>query len=411
MQFADEFKKGRMWGMLSSIDLFECNPKKIRSEQDIKEYVKELCKKIDMKRFGETVTVRFGEDERVSGYSMTQLIETSLISGHFAEQTNTAYIDVFSCKQYNPKEVEKFSKKFFEAKKSEINITYRKMPGKNLPEIPNSANWFFETLETEKGRSVGIKGKKIYSNQSPFQNIEVYKTKPFGRMLALDGTIQLTEFDEFAYHEMIVHPALTTHPKPEKILIIGGADGGTAREIEKHKQVKEIHLCDLDKEVGNASKKFLPFVAKGLKDKRLTVFNEDGFKFLKNKKNYYDIIIVDSTDPVGPGKILFSSKFYKLVFNALKKDGLMVNQFETFYYMKKTIKGITKTIKKIFPKFWYYYALVPTYPSGSIGFGFASKKYNPLNAGTKKLKGNLKYYSKEIHKAAFVLPKFMEKVI
>ncbi|MFH1894991.1 MAG: polyamine aminopropyltransferase [archaeon] len=414
MQFVDEFKAGRAWGMLTSVDLFGCNPKKIRSAEDIKEYVKKLCKRIDMKRFGETVTVRFGDEERVKGYSMSQLIETSMISGHFAEQTNSAYIDIFSCKYYDPKEVEEFTKKFFEADRTEAYYTVRRMPWakeqKNL-EIPNLRDWFFETLEFNKGISLALKAKHLYSKKSPYQQIEVYKTKAFGKMLVLDGAIQLTEADEFTYQEMISHPALHVHPKPENVLVIGGADGGVAREIEKHSDVKEVHLCDLDEEVLIASKKFLPFTAKGLKDKRLSVFHEDGFKFLQGRKNYYDVIIVDSTDPVGPGKILFSTKFYKLVFNSLKKDGIMVNQLQSFFYDPKIINGVAKRIKEVFPKFGYYYVLTPSYPSGSIGFGFASKKFNPLDAKTKKLKGNLKYYSKEIHKAAFVLPKFMEKVI
>ncbi len=413
MQFLDEFKKGLMWGMLTSVDLFECNPKKIRSKQDIKEYVKQLCKKIDMKTFGETIVVRFGKDKRVQGYSMTQLIETSLISGHFAENTNSAYLDIFSCKYYNAEEVEDFSKKFFEAKKSESNITFRKMPeaAKNkLLDIPNSKNWFFESIEFNQGRALALKAKQLYSTQSSFQKIEVYNTNSFGKMLVLDGAIQLTQADEFAYHEMIVHPALNTHPKTEKVLIIGGADGGTARETAKHKTIKEIHLCDLDKKVVLTSKKFLPFTAAGLKDKRLSVFHKDGFKFLKEKENYYDVIIIDSTDPIGVGKILFSSKFFKLVFNSLKKDGIMVNQFQSMFYEKKLIKEITKTIKKIFPKFWYYYTLVPSYPSGTIGFGFASKKHSPLNPKNKNIK-DLKYYNLEIHKASFVLPKFMEKIV
>jgi len=405
----DEFKQGKMWGMVTSIDLFNCDPEKIRSSEEIKKYVKELCQKIDMKRFGETITVRFGEEKRVQGYSMTQLIETSLISGHFAEDTNSAYIDVFSCKYYDPEKVEEFTKEFFKAKKTETNIVFRKMPGTET-EIPNTRNWFFESLEVKKGRALGLKAKQIYSKQSSYQKIEAYKTDSFGKMLVLDNTVQLTEKDEFAYHEMIVHPALFVHPKPEKVLVIGGGDGGTIREITKHKEVKEIHLCDLDKEVVLTAKKFLPFTAKAFKDKRVQIFYEDGFEFLKKRNDYYDIIIVDSTDPVGPGKILFSSKFYKLVFDSLKKDGILINQLEIMFYDYGFITKTSEKIKKLFPKFSYYYTLVPTYPSGAIGFGFASKKYNALNPKKKKITGNLKYYTKEIHKASFVLPKYAEKL-
>lgn len=414
MQFTEEFKAGRVWGLLTSIDLFNCNPKKIRSAKEIKKYVRELCKKIEMKRYGETIAVRFGREERVKGYSMAQLIETSLISGHFAEQTNSAYIDIFSCKYYDPIKAEKFSKEFFKAKRVESSFTIRKMPWakkQKTLEIPNPKDWFFESPDIGKSFSLALKGKQVYYKRSPFQKIEVYKTKSFGKMLALDNVIQLTEADEFAYHEMIVHPALFVHLKPEKVLVIGGGDGGTIREIAKHSDVKEIHLCDLDEEVVLASKKFLPFTAKGFKDKRVEVFHEDGFRFLKGRENYYDVIIIDSTDPIGPGKALFTSEFYKSVFNSLQKDGIMVNQLENIFLYKKLINNTSKKIKKLFPKFNYYFTLVPTYPGGNIGFGFASKKFNALKPKNKKIKGSLKYYSAQIHKASFVLPKFAEKLL
>jgi len=413
MQFVDEFKAGRLWGMLTSIDLFDCSPEKIRSEKEIKKYVIELCKRIDMKRFGPTYTVRFGEEERVKGYSMMQLIETSNISGHFAERTNSAYIDIFSCKYYDPFKAEQFSKKFFGAKRAESYFTVRRMPWakeQKRIEIPNPRDWFFETLEFNRGVSLSLKAKQVYSKKSPYQNIEVYKTKAFGRMLVLDGAIQLTESDEFAYQEMLVHPALFTHPKPEKVLVIGGGDGGILREVEKHSDVKEIDLCEIDEEVVLTAKKFLPFTASGFKDKRANIFYEDGFRFLKGRKNHYDVIIVDSTDPIGPAKVLFSPKFFKLIKNSLKKDGIMVNQSEGIFYRLKFIAETAKKIKKIFPKYWYYYTMVPTYPSGTIGFGFASKKYSPIKPRKKKLKGSLKYYSEEIHKSAFVLPKFAENL-
>ncbi len=411
MQLKNEFKEEKAWGLLTSIDLFECNPKKIRSKKEIKKYAKKLCELIEMKRFRETTAVRFGQDKKVQGYSMIQLIETSLISGHFAENTNSAYIDIFSCKYYDAQKAEQFTKKFFEAKKTESNLLIRKMPSAfKKEELPNPRNWFFERLEIKQGQSLAVKGKQIYSKKSSFQNIEVYDTKAFGRMLVLDGIIQTTEKDEFTYHEMIVHPAIHVHSNPKKVLIIGGGDGGTAREIEKHPEVKEIHLCDLDKQVIETAKKFLPFTAEGFKNEKLKVFNEDGFKFLKRKKNYYDIIIVDSTDPIGPGKNLFKKNFYELVYASLKSEGIMINQFENFFELKEFVKETSKKIKKVFPILKYYYTLTPSY-GGLIGFGFASKKFNPLEFKEKKLKGKLKYYSPAIHKSAFVLPKFAENLV
>ncbi len=174
--------------------------------------------------------------------------------------------------------------------------------------------WFAEKLELQKGSSLAVKIKEqLYSGKSKYQAIDVFVTEMYGRMLVIDGVIMLTESDEYAYHEMIVHVPMQSHKRPQRVLVIGGGDGGCIREIVKYKEVKEIHLCEIDKEVVNISKKYLPGIASGYDDPRVTVYYEDGSVFLKEKRDRYDVIIVDSTDPIGPGKALFTKEFSALI--------------------------------------------------------------------------------------------------
>lgn len=406
----------REWGLLASIDLFKCNPQTIRSKEKIQEYVIKLCDLIGVKRFGETTIVDFGQDEKVSGFSMVQLIETSLISGHFANASNNSYIDIFSCKEYDIDKAVDFSKQFFEPENTISHVVVRKLEpvkGETSRILENPRNWLFENFGMDKGRSLAIKVNEMLAEEkSPFQRIGIFSTPAFGKLMTIDGIVQLTEFDEFAYHEMISHPAINVKPSVEKVLIIGGGDGGAAREVLKYEQVKQVDLCDIDAKVIELSKKYFPKLSCAFKDKRLKVFNEDGFKFLDSRTGEYDLIIVDSTDPTGFAENLFKEGFFKKVFNALKDDGIFVNQLESMYYNPDIISKSVKALKNVFPILNYYYTLVPTYPSGIIGFGFASKKYSPLtDYNPKQANGVLKYYNEEIHKACFVLPEFAKKII
>ncbi|MBL7101057.1 MAG: polyamine aminopropyltransferase [Nanoarchaeota archaeon] len=269
--------------------------------------------------------------------------------------------------------------------------------------------WITDKWDKVRGRTIAVKVKKVLEScKSEFQKIEVYETECFGRMLVIDGIIMLTDFDEFAYHEMIVHVPLSVHPNPRKVLVIGGGDGGAVRELLKH-PVEEVHVCEIDKEVISISKKYFPDLASGFDDPRVKVFNEDGAEFVKKKQ--YDVIIVDSTDPIGPGKALFEAEFYKDLYGSLAEDGIAVTQSESMFYDKELIKKLFDSNKKIFPIVKYYFTNVPTYPSGTIGFSFCSKKYDPIkDRKDKKLEG-LKYYNPETHESAFVLPSFIKDII
>ncbi len=270
--------------------------------------------------------------------------------------------------------------------------------------------WFQDCIEFGHGMSVHLKIKNIlYNKKSKFQEIAILETEKLGRILVIDGITMLTEWDEPAYHEMIVHVPLLVHPNPRNVLIIGGGDGGTAREILKHPEVESIHVCEIDEEVVKACREYLPSLASSFDDQRVQVFYDDGARFVAEKNSQYDVIIVDSTDPLGPGKILFQRPFYENMKKALKDDGIAVTQCESIYLHGHVIKGVYSFAKEVYPIVGYYNTLVPTYPSGMIGFFFCSLKYDPINdinlERAKRLP-DLKYYTPELHRASFTLPLF-----
>ena len=276
----------------------------------------------------------------------------------------------------------------------------------------NKEIWIEEKLEIKNGRALKVRiTKSLEKIKSEFQEIEVVESQSFGKILLIDEVIMLTEADEFCYHEMIAHVPLCVHPKAKKVLVIGGGDGGTVREILKHDSVNEVDVCEIDEKVIEISKRHFPYLANSFDDPKVKIYCEDGNKFVKSHKDEYDIIIVDSSDPIGPAEVLFRREFYEAIFQALKDDGIIVAQAESFFYHQKIIKSLFSFIRDIYPISEYYYTLVPTYPSGIIGFTFCSKKYHPINDFNEiealKL-NNLKYYDRGIHKAAFNLPTFAQ---
>jgi spermidine synthase len=263
--------------------------------------------------------------------------------------------------------------------------------------------------EVFKDTALSFKLKnKLYSKKSKYQLIEIYQTEKHGNLMALDGCFMVSEKEEFVYHEMLTHIPLFTHPSPENVLIIGGGDGGTAREVLKHKTVKNVDFVEIDEEVYNVSKKYFKNLTKGLEaDKRLKFLFGDGIKFVKETENKYDIVLVDSTDPSDISGGLFSFEFFQDVYNILKNDGIMVMQSESPFYDGKIVSIVQDKLKKIFKYVNLYLAFIPIYPSGCWSFSLASKKYDPRTIRNKKSKiNNLKYYNFEIHKAAFSLPQF-----
>jgi spermidine synthase len=266
--------------------------------------------------------------------------------------------------------------------------------------------WIDDAWDKKRGRTISIKVKKeIETFKSDFQTISVYETECFGKCLVLDNVIMLTEFDEFAYHEMIVHPAMNVHPSPKRVLVIGGGDGGSIREVLKH-DVERVVLCEIDEHVIRLSRKHLPSVASGYDDPRVTIACEDGAAYVRKEKSAFDIIIIDSTDPVGPGEVLFREAFYRDVFAALGEEGIAVAQCESMHYDLGIIKKLLEFNRRIFVNARTYYTLVPTYPSGTMNFLFCSKKLDPIKDMRLNSIRGLRYYSPQIHASAFVLPAF-----
>ncbi len=271
--------------------------------------------------------------------------------------------------------------------------------------------WFTEQQTEDLKLSCRVK-KTLHEEKTLFQHLAVIDTDQFGRMLVLDNVIQTTVTDEFVYHEMISHVALNTHSEPKNVLIVGGGDGGVVREVVKHPSIEKIIHCEIDAAVIEASRKFLPEISSAMDHPKVQIVVDDGIKHVREHKNSYDIIIVDSTDPVGPAEGLFSASFYKDIFDALKEDGIFVAQTESPFFNRDLIPRLYQDIAGIFPTTRLYLANVPTYPGGLWTFTMGSKKYDPLDVDILKIpRMDTRYYSPEIHRTCFVLPPFVKELL
>jgi len=262
-------------------------------------------------------------------------------------------------------------------------------------------------------RSSGVffKVKKVlFEKKSAFQNIEIIENDFYGRVLLLDGLVQTTEKDEFFYHEMLVHPALACHPEPEKIMIIGGGDGGALSQVLMH-PVEKAWLVEIDLEVIRACEKYFPWLDKALSDPRAELAVADGFDFIQRTTEKFDVIIVDSSDPVGPSAVLHASDFYQKLKKILNPGGIVAAQSGSqFLHLKENTKK-AGFLKKMFRFFYYYFGPVPTYPVGTWCYNFLSDRVNPFRVKKLKIPADLKYYNDEIHKACFAVPSFLRQAV
>ncbi|MGI5848542.1 MAG: polyamine aminopropyltransferase [Christensenellales bacterium] len=276
--------------------------------------------------------------------------------------------------------------------------------------------WYTEEHTDSVRFSIKIK-RQLYSGRSEFQQIDVFESDEFGRFLTLDGLMMATEKDEFIYHDMIVHVPMAANPSIRNILVIGAGDGGTIRELTRYQSVAHIDMVEIDKKVVSVCLEYLPQLSCHLKDARVSIHYEDGLRFVRSKQNAYDLIIVDSTDPFGPGEGLFTKEFYGNCYNALTEKGILVNQHESPYYEAYANSMIRahKRIREFFPICRVYQAHIPTYPSGHWLFGFASKSIDPIdNLDEKKwcaLGLETRYYNTALHKAAFALPNYVLEML
>ncbi|MDY4922971.1 polyamine aminopropyltransferase [Frisingicoccus sp.] len=276
--------------------------------------------------------------------------------------------------------------------------------------------WFSENHTPDVKLSLRV-DRQLYSKKSIYQKIDVLETPEFGKVLVLDGNIMLTERDEFIYDEMITHVPMAVHPNIKKVLVIGIGDGGVVRELTRYEQIKRIDLVEMDEMVAEACRQYLPDNACRLDDARVHIYYGNALKFIRRCEDKYDLIIVDSNDPFGPSEGLFTREFYGNCYKALKEDGIMVNQQGSPFYAEDAtaMQRSHKHIASTFPICRVYQAHIPTYAAGYWLFGFASKKYHPIDDldperwNSQHLR--TRYYTTRLHVGAFYLPAFLEEML
>ncbi len=272
--------------------------------------------------------------------------------------------------------------------------------------------WFTEEWLPGLKLSVQVKSV-VFSKRTKFQEICIYDTERLGRIMALDDVIQTTEIDEYIYHESLVHVPAFSHPSPKTALIIGGGDGGSLREVLKHPSIAEATLVDIDGDVVQASKDYLPQWNVGFSDPRANIVIGNGLDFVAQAENRFDLVIVDSTDPVGPGEVLFTEEFYRNIKRALRPGGLVVAQTENPILMPDVVREILAKFRRVFPVAELYTAPMPTYPGGWWSFTCACLDGNPRMPVRLPHDGmSLRHYSPGIHERAFVLsPAILQDVM
>ncbi len=248
----------------------------------------------------------------------------------------------------------------------------------------------------------------LYRGRSKYQDILVFENGFFGKVLVLDGLVMTTERDEFIYHETLVHPAMQFHPNPKNVLVVGGGDGGTLREVLKY-DIQSVHLVEIDEQVIDVSKRFFSQMARSFEDERVKVIIEDASKFVKQTENTYDIIIVDSTDPVGPAKSLIHEDFYSNLKRILNENGIASFQTESPIYHMHLVKDIYRKLRNVFRYVYPFTAPVPTYPGGYWSFMLASDSC--LRNVSINLPKDLKYLNEEVLKTLFNIPQFMKQAL
>lgn len=282
--------------------------------------------------------------------------------------------------------------------------------------LSTNTSRYLETLYDSWGQSM-LMTEEVHREKTEHQDLVIFENPIFGKVLALDGVIQATEADEAIYHEMMVHVPLLSHENPTSVLVIGGGDGGILREVVKHQSIQRVLLVEIDGGVVNLSKKYLPKLSSGaFEDPRVEVLIQDAAEYVKKCKETFDVIICDSTDPFGPGKVLFAPEFYAVCKKLLKKNGIFVNQNGVPFLQKEELTLTLKNRSPYFKHVTFYTAAIPSYVGGVMAFGWASdKKYRVseqvLEQRLAKLKGSLYYYTPAIHKAAFSLPGYVLSVI
>ncbi len=371
------------------------------------------------------------------GVSGVVVIQESHLAIHTWPEYGYAAVDIFTCGDtVDPWISHNFLKDEFESdfasamemgrgqahqmKKLDFEWTDNRDSASEIEFKANRDIWF-----TERGNDIALslrhKGDRLFKGQSPYQKVEVYDTFAYGRMLTLDGMVMTSEKDEYVYHEMIAHIPMQVHSNAKRALVIGGGDGGAVRELLRYEQLEEVVMVEIDGMVIEASKQFLPEIAAAFDEPRLNLKVADGIEYVKNSPNgAFDLVIVDSTDPVGPAEGLFTPEFYQHVHRILSPEGIMVTQSESPRFNAKVFREIFDCYRDIFgpDKVHCYFASIPTYPTGTWSFSFSAKgDLHPLNqfdaerAEAFADTHSLQYYNGDIHRAAFALPGYVRKML
>ena len=251
--------------------------------------------------------------------------------------------------------------------------------------------------------------RMLVEKKSRFQKIEVIENPYFGHMLFLDGLVQTTEKDEFFYHEMLIHPAMVTHPDPRQILIIGGGDGGALKQILPY-PIDSVRVVEIDPDVIAVAKKYFPWLLPSLEDERADITIADGREFLENSQDKYDVVILDSSEPIGPSVTLHERNFYKLIKDRLAPYGIACAQMGAPFFQTESLERAKNDLKDVFRIVRFYLAPVPTYPGGNWCYVYLSDEVDPFAIRRKPPQG-LKYYNHNVHKAAFALPNYLQKIL
>ena len=376
------------------------------------------------------------------GVSGVVVIQESHLAIHTWPEYGYAAVDLFTCGEMDAwisfdRLKESFKAKSYSAiemKRGSVNLltrndfdmtSMRQQAKENAPAWKNpdfyTRNVWFTDKDEDQALSLRFTGEVFHDVQSPFQRVRILESYKYGKMLALDDMVMTTINDEFHYHEMISHPAMFTHPNPKNVLVIGGGDGGTVREILRHDGVEKVTMVEIDGEVIEACKKHLPEIAASFDNPKLELKIDDGIAFVKNAPaESFDIIIVDGSDPVGPAEGLFSVEFYKNCHKALKQEGILVAQGESPKFNAHAFSELNKTLQDIFGKENAPISLfyVPTYPTGMWSFQYGVKNTNSpksveLDAQVDQFvdaKG-LRYYNAEVHKGSFATPNFVKSLV
>lgn len=276
-----------------------------------------------------------------------------------------------------------------------------------------------EYYNERTGLTIGLKNL-LFSEQTPYQKVEIYETDTWGNLMTIDGMVMLSEKDEFVYHEMLTHVGMFAHPNPKKVLIIGGGDGGTAREVMRHPSVVRVDMVEIDEAVVRASKLHMPEVG-DFDNPKLNVIYENGLEFVAKVKGEYDVVIIDGSDPVGPAVDLFKKEFYQNCYNCLTDNGILTAQTESPWvgHYHESISNLFGVLEEVFEFSKMYLAFIPLYPTGMWSLAYASKGIDPhspevlerVEKGTTEWQSSLRYYNKDMHTGAFAIPNFVKQII